>query len=49
MTCARPAEPGLHLHAVATRSNPYHRLVWLFGTVGELALTHITILYFIAP
>lgn len=49
MTGAHPAEPGLHQHVVATRSNPYHRLLCLAGTVRELALAHVTILYFIAP
>lgn len=49
MTCARPVEPGLHLHVVAIRSNPYHHLVCLAGIVKELALRHVTIFYFVAP
>jgi len=49
MTGARPVEPDLHLHVVATRSNPYRHLACLADTVIELALTDVTILYFIAP
>lgn len=49
MTGVRPVGPGLHLHVVATRSNPYYHLACLGGTVRELALTNVTTLDSVAP